>query len=142
VAVCIVSPATRRRADQLLQHAERWARGTRKSDGLAFVTFTSSSKSGGLYFASVAGCSCPGYLHRGVCCHQLAVAEDADRRARQVASVIHERTRPTPRLTYEDLVPACAGGCGDVVERRGERCYRCLSDETRRLELATRHAVR
>ena len=41
-------------------------------------------------------------------------------------------------LAYDALYPACAGGCGDLVDRRGESCYRCASDEARRLEMAAR----
>jgi len=41
-------------------------------------------------------------------------------------------------LAYDALYPACAGGCGDLVDRRGESCYRCAGAEARRLDLAAR----
>jgi hypothetical protein len=39
-----------------------------------------------------------------------------------------------PTRRYEELFPACEDGCGEVVERAGERCYRCLADETHRAD--------
>lgn len=45
------------------------------------------------------------------------------------------------RRRYEDIYPGCAAGCGDLVERRGEKCYACVSAETRRLETAEKRAA-
>ena len=44
-------------------------------------------------------------------------------------------------LAYDALYPACAGGCGDLVDRRGESCYRCAGDEARRLDLPRRREL-
>jgi hypothetical protein len=45
------------------------------------------------------------------------------------------------RPSYESLYPACAAGCGDLVDRTGEACYRCLSEATRRQNLAAKRAM-
>src|SRR5437870_1450174 len=58
--------------------------------------------------------------------------------ARQAAQ---QRPAPAPRTSYDDLYPACAGGCGDLVEKRGQRCYACASDQARRLDMAARREL-
>jgi hypothetical protein len=86
--------------DQLLNSADRWSRGVRKSDGLAFVLFTGSK--GAVYFSTETACSCPGYRHRGICAHQQAVT----------FSAIAARTAAfAPKVRYEDIL-----GFGDDLE--------------------------
>jgi hypothetical protein len=126
MSTSIVPPATRRRADQLLQHADRWSRGVRHTDGLALVTFSGSA--GAVYFTSTLGCTCPGFRHRGVCCHSVAVAEhqaEADAAQRRA----HESMYPSPkrRPTYSDLFPPCRD-CGDLADGRDGRCDRCAAE--------------
>jgi hypothetical protein len=139
MSTSIVPPATRRRADQLLAHADRWSRGVRHTDGLALVTF-SGSKPGAVYFTSTLGCTCPGFRHRGVCCHSVAVSEhqaEADAAERRA----HESMYPSPkrRPTYEDLFPACP--CGDIAEHKDGLCDRCASDREYSQRMAARRAV-
>lgn len=132
MSTSIVPPATRRRADQLLQHADRWARGVRHTDGLALVTF-SGSKPGAVYFTSTLGCTCPGYRHRGVCCHSVAVSE-------------HQRSQrptpaPKPRVSYESLFPQCRG-CHDLAESKDGLCDRCASDREYSQRMASKQTAR
>ena len=61
------------RAQVLLGHADRWARGTRNEDGQPFYLFSGSK--GATYMASERGCTCPSYLHRGACSHHVAVCQ-------------------------------------------------------------------
>jgi hypothetical protein len=46
-----------------------------------------------------------------------------------------------PRLTIVDLMPECAAGCGDLVDRTGQSCYACSSDEAHRLDLARKREL-
>ena len=57
------------------------------------------------------------------------------KRAFPDVGAFHRAAMPPPRAALDrlnELYPPCAGGCGDLVERQGERCYRCLSDEVYR----------
>ena len=85
-----------KRANELLQGAQTWTRGRRKSDGLSLVIFP-SSKPGHAYYTSQIGCTCPGYFHRGGCAHALAVQLEA-KWAQEAAA------KPS-KLRYEDLFP-------------------------------------
>jgi hypothetical protein len=118
----------------VLAKASQWTHGTRKSDGREFY-FVPGSKPDAVYMADASDCTCPDARERGrVCKHSLAVAQYRASREPQPAPP------PKPRPSYADLFPACAAGCGDLVERKGEMCWPCLSAETRRLDLAERRA--
>lgn len=128
MSVSIVPAATRRRADQLLQHADRWARGTRHTDGLALFTFAGSAP-GAVYFASTLGCTCPGYRHRGVCCHSVAVSEH-ERARRQTPGAEH---RPTSSPTSWR---PCSRSCGELLppEQPTRMCNSCFERIGRALD--------
>ena len=145
MTVPIVTLPMRRAADALLVRADSWVRGIRVSDGLAFVTFTSASKPGVLYFASERGCTCPGYQHRGCCCHVIAVAEDADRRSVADSVTVSapgaaQTVTDAPLRRYEDLFPACP--CGDVADSRDGLCDRCASEREYQQRMAVKSTAR
>ena len=99
--------------------------------GTAFRRALSSKGDGSSYLVNAVACQCPDYQERGaICKHVRAVVLWTQRQAATVA--------PAPRKTIEDLMPACVAGCGDLVDRKGERCYACASDEARRLHVAAR----
>lgn len=86
-------------AEILLSRSDRWARGRRNRDGVQFVTFASSrrDKDGQPIYHQTAidgsGCTCTGYLWRGICSHAIACRMDAER----------ARERAACRPRYEDL---------------------------------------
>jgi hypothetical protein len=135
MAVQSIAPTASQQASAAL-HLERQAdwRAVR-IDGTRYVILP-SGRSGHVYTvrADAAGCSCPWYVRTGQrCSHMLALELSEPRPA----------PAPTPkRSRYEDLFPACAGGCGELVERKGERCYRCVSSEVHRLDVEARMAVK
>lgn len=92
----IVSPAIRRKADELLARSDSWAHGYRKSDGLQFVVFASQSAPGVYYQTRIDGayCTCPAarLSRAGRCCHKVAVAEK------------YEQARNRPFRTLEELM--------------------------------------
>jgi hypothetical protein len=132
VTFSTVSPAMERKAHQLAVLLTTCSRGRSKQTGQAFYVVPSSNRLSAHWTAiDGTGCTCQ---RRGTCTHSIAAAD------------VHKRqqppTAPTTLIrTYEQLYPACAGGCGDVVERQGARCYSCASDEAYRLKQAARRAV-
>lgn len=92
----IVSPAIRRKADELLARSDRWAHGYRKHDGLQFVVFASQSAPGVYYQTRIDGafCTCPAarLSRAGRCCHKVAVAEK------------YQQARSRPFRTLEELM--------------------------------------
>lgn len=85
-------------ADNLLSRRHLWVRGRRRSDSRAFYLFPSSDGRTAYYTAvSGDGCTCKGYLWRGVCSHSEAARRDFER-------VRAEADRPKLR-GYEDLYP-------------------------------------
>jgi hypothetical protein len=109
-------------------------------DGTRYAVLTSGS-SGRVYQvrADAAGCSCPWYLKTGQrCSHMLGLELAA-----LEAELSEPQPAPAPRARYEDLFHACAAGCGDLVERKGQSCHACGSerDYQARLE-AKREAPR
>jgi hypothetical protein len=131
VSSIAVPPDARRdaRARELVASVVTWPRHTLKVACGSFeagTTFRRATGSNGArYLVNAVACECPDYQQAGhICKHVRAV-------------VLFEAASATPapaRKSYVDLFPACAAGCGELVERKGERCYRCLSAETRRLE--------
>jgi hypothetical protein len=120
------TPSMQAHAEVLLERASRWARGIDKSNGQAFVTFTSSrtDREGNPIYhkthAAGLGCTCPSWLHRGSCSHALACQIDAERQAWQAendaifAGFERHDVEPVPALpepvaaprkSYADLFP-------------------------------------
>jgi predicted nucleic acid-binding Zn finger protein len=81
-------------ATELLNRADHWSRGYRKSDGLQFVLFTGSKRQ--TYMATESGCTCKSYQYRGECAHVTAIRLEA------IAARI-EAMKPKRRL--EDIWP-------------------------------------
>jgi hypothetical protein len=50
--------------------------------------------------------------------------------------------RAVPLVDYRILYPGCAGGCGDLVDRPSALCYRCASEQARRLDVEARMRTR
>jgi hypothetical protein len=76
----------------LLNHADKWAKSVRNTDGLVYTMFSGSA--GQTYWTTEKSCSCKGFEWRQRCAHQAAVAEQAERaRAKAFA----------PKRRYEDL---------------------------------------
>jgi hypothetical protein len=103
VTTNMVTDSMRAHAEVLLERSDRWARGYDTRNGRAFVIFT-SSKIGQdgqpiLYYARPdgSGCTCKGYLWRGVCSHSEACRLDAEAAREKVA-----RKRPS----YRELMAA------------------------------------
>ncbi len=86
-------------ATALLAERLTWVRGRRRSDSRAFYLFPSSDGRTAYYTAiDGSGCTCKGYLWRGVCSHAVAAQRDTHR-------VRAEADRPA-RKSYGDLFPA------------------------------------
>ena len=130
----IVSPPMRRKAAALVELLGTLSAGTSKLTGQRFYVVPASNRLTAHWTAvDGSGCTCLGYQRRGLCTHQIA------------ARTLYERQQPAPqpapRLTIDDLMPACAAGCGDLVDRKGQSCYRCASDEAHRLDVAARREL-
>lgn len=97
----MVTESMRAYANILLSKSERWARGVDNEKGVAFVMFASSrtDREGRPMYHQTGRdgsiCSCPGFMHRGICSHALAVRQEAEQ-ARERAA--------TPKRRYEDLM--------------------------------------
>ena len=134
----MVSEGTASQQASAAQHLERrdewryyWV------DGVRYVRMV-SARSGRIYRlrADGDGCECAAYLIHGyaVCAHMLAL------RMARAADATPEPIR-TLRPRYADLFPSCAGGCGDLVERDGERCYVCGSDREYQQRMESKRAA-
>lgn len=100
-------------------------------DGVRYVALQSGN-SGRVYHvrASADGCSCLFYERTGrTCSHMLAVERSA-----MLEELVEQ---PARRPSYADLFPKCRT-CSDLVDRAGESCYACASNEARRLDDARR----
>jgi hypothetical protein len=111
---------------------EFWTHARRKSDGKPFYLIPGSTP-GAVYYTAEDGCTCPSAQHSrtGTCKHQLAVSE-------------HQRSQrptpsPKPRVSYEDLFPACP--CGDIAEHKDGLCDRCASAREYSQRMAARRAI-
>jgi hypothetical protein len=90
------------------------------------------------YLVNAVVCECVDYTSGHICKHIRAVVLWEARQQ----PVAQPAPAPKARPSYDQLYPACAGGCGDLVEKNGQRCYACASDETRRLDqIAKRETV-
>ena len=93
-----VTPAMRKKAEQLAEGAHLWHRGRSKRNGQAFY-LVPGSKPGVVYYSNHLGCTCPGFRNRGVCALQQAAlivlqrAEDA----------IRAETQPAPAKSAQQL---------------------------------------
>jgi hypothetical protein len=95
MATNMVTDSMRAHADMLLSRSHLWTRAVRKRDGLALVIFP-SSRTGTSYYSAESGCTCRGFLYRGICAHVVAIRDEAE--------AAHEAVGP--RTRYEDLFPS------------------------------------
>ena len=112
----IVQPTASQRAaaEALLADPGRWSPGRSKETGRAFWLVRGSQ--GRSYFTTADGCTCPGFLYRGVCSHQVAATlREAQAAARQA-----------------DRFTCPARDCSAPTERAGALCVGC-ADRRRRL---------
>lgn len=99
----IVTDSMRAYARVLLSKSAKWAQGFDKQRGIAYVSFVSSrtDRDGNPIYHKTcrdgSGCTCPGYLHRGICSHALACQWEADEARERMT-----RRRPT----YDELMDA------------------------------------
>ena len=141
----------------LFARCAEWQTGHTK-DGRPFFAIP-GSEPGLLHMADQNDCSCQDRQRsRNVCKHMRAVrfwmaafatgavvpkprpgATDDDRivLTPEGAAALVEQQEQAP-TRYDALYPACAAGCGDLVDRCGESCYRCASGEAHGLDLAAR----
>lgn len=89
------------RAQMLLANAANWSRGTvttRRGETIGVVLFASASQLGTVYMTRCdgRGCDCPGAqrTRTGICCHQIAVAREAEQ-AREAVG---------PKMRYDELM--------------------------------------
>lgn len=128
MATAMVTPPMRRKAEALVSRIPFLSKGRSKITGDEFAIFPGSVE-GTAWWANFSGCTCPGFRHRGICAHQLACdllgeREEASRQAEAVPTL----------ASYRDLFPGCVAGCGELVERKNQKCHRCASNEAYRLE--------
>lgn len=80
MATHTVTQSMQAKADALLAERTSWVRGRRRSDSRAFYLFASSDGRTAYYTAiSGDGCTCKGYLWRGICAHSVAARRDFER---------------------------------------------------------------
>lgn len=147
-----IRPDTKRDADavKLAADGATWPVYTLKrahgafEAGTVFFGVPSRSRPGHRYLANAVACQCPDYdPDRGgnMCAHVRAVRlfEHQNEGSAVKADPIPEAV--VPLKSYGNIFPGCAAGCGELVERRGERCYACLQAQTTRVELAEKRAA-
>jgi len=83
-------------AEALLADPGRWSPGRSKATGQSFWLIQGSA--GHAHWATAYGCTCPGYRHRGVCSHVVAVTM---REAREAA-----RLNPSELPVIRTTAPA------------------------------------
>ena len=118
----------RAQAEVLVSRASKWARGTRKRDGVEFVTFLSSRTTADgqpIYYycrADSQGCTCPSWNYRGSCSHALACQMDREQRAfdDETAAIFEGYTRfeveAAPALPAPAPVARFSRGYADLFE--------------------------
>ena len=131
-------PARDARARALVDQVPMWPRHTLKVAWGSFEAGTvfrrATGSNGARYLVNAVACECPDYQQAGsICKHVRAVVLFEQRQQRAPAS--------KKRAAYADLFAACSAGCGELVERKGETCYRCTSDEAHRLEMARKREL-
>jgi hypothetical protein len=141
VASIAVPPDPKRdaRARALAPFVGSWPKHTLKVAWGSFeagTTFRRATGScGEKYLVNAIACECPDYQQAGnICKHFRAIVlwEAGQQPAPQPA--------PAPRVRYEDIFHACAAGCGDLVGRAGQSCYRCSSDRDYQAPLDAKRA--
>lgn len=135
MVVSIVSPAMSAKAAQLAEQLATLSRGRSKETGQTFYVVPASNRMTAHWTATDGtGCTCQGFQRRGTCTHSIAAAD------------VHKRQQPTPsvkpRVSYEDLFPACKGGCGDIGDGRDGLCDRCASEREYQQRMASRQTAR
>lgn len=120
----------------VLAQSATWTSARRKSDGKSFF-YIQGSTAGAVYMTAEDGCTCPAARNSrtGICKHQVAVERFRERQATTAAA-----SAPKARKSYADLMPGCPD-CGDLVERKGERCYHCGSEQVRNLDMARKREL-
>jgi hypothetical protein len=100
--------------------------------GVRYVRMVSGN-SGKVYLvrADARGCECCWYTKTLTACSHMVALDLAALEADITESA---EQAPVPLMTYRDLFPGCIAGCGELVERQNERCYRCQSNEVYRLD--------
>jgi hypothetical protein len=141
VSSIAVPPDAKRdaRARELAPLVGTWPRHTPKVAWGSFeagTTFRRATGSrGARYLVNAIACQCADYQQAGhICKHIRAV----------VLWEASQQPAPKQRTALDrlhDLFPPCVAGCGELVERKGERCYPCLSAETRRLDMARKREL-
>lgn len=135
VASIAVPPDPRRdaRAAQLADQVGIWPRHTLKVAHGAFPAGTvfrrATGSNGARYLVNAVACECPDYQQAGNICKHVRAVVLFERR---------QQSTPKRRASYADLFAACAAGCGELVERKGETCYRCTSEQVHRADRAAR----
>lgn len=100
MATAMVTDSMRAYAQVLLSKSAKWARGVDNEKGVAFVLFTSSRvdrEGKPIYHKTIrdgSGCTCTGYLYRGICSHALACQWEAEQARERMAR---------PRVTLDEL---------------------------------------
>lgn len=84
--------------------------------------------------ADASKCPCVWWeIMRTMCAHMLAV---------ELAATMDELAEQPHQLAdYAAVYARCAGGCGEAVDYSGERCWTCLSEQTRRETIASKMAA-
>lgn len=95
MATQMVTPTIRKRAEELAARLPFLSRGRSKLNGAGFYLVPGRVE-GVVYYSSSLGCTCKGYLHRGICSHQQAcvIAEQRAAAARyEAVAPIREANR-------------------------------------------------
>ena len=132
-------PARDARAAVLVDQVPTWPRHTLKVAWGSFeagTTFRRATGSrGARYLVNAVARECPDYQQAGnICKHVRAVVLFEQR---QQATTVR-------RASYVDVVDvfaACSAGCGELVERKGEACYRCTSEQVHRADMARKRRL-
>jgi hypothetical protein len=123
------------RARELVGQVGVWPLFTLKQPWGSFEAGTTFRRAygsnGARHLVNAVACQCPDYAEWGHICKHI----------RAVVLFEAASAAPAPTSRYDALYPACAAGCGDLVDRTGESCYRCASAEARRLDLAARREL-
>jgi hypothetical protein len=137
MAQAMVTAPMARKAATLAELLPACSTGTSKLTGQRFYVVPASNRMTAHWTAlDGSGCTCLGYQRRGLCTHAIAARTLHERQAAQQATVA-----PVSLKSYRDLYPGCIAGCGELVERKNQRCERCASDEAHRLEIARRREL-
>ena len=124
MATAIVTPAMRRKAEQLAELVPTFHRGRSKANGQGFY-LVPGSQPGTAHYTSDLGCTCPGFRHRGVCAHQQACVIVL---ARQTATRIAAAQPPVAKSAQQIYAeagpfgPCAAKGCDQPAVGKMRKC--------------------